>query len=465
MTGLKRWILLLAALLAGVPASATPSWGADWKAGVAKARITPDAPMPMAGYASRGSDPATGTLTDIWAKVLVLEDAQGKQAALITLDLVGIDSVFYNTVTSKLKERYQWEKSQIAICTSHTHTAPVLGKTLPTMHYLEFDEVARQQVDAYSDLVEAAILKAAGEAFENRKSATISWGSGRATFAVNRRTNREADVEKLLAENKLLGPNDHDVPVLAVKQGDQLAAVVFGYACHNTTLSLMQWSGDYAGFAQIDLEKALPGCQAMYWAGCGADQNPLPRRTVELAMKYGSQLASAVQQVLAGEMQPISPVMTPAYGTVPLPFSHVPSKSEIENDLASSNKYTVNRAKTYLARLANGESLPVSYDYPIVVWRLGNQITWVFLSGEVVVDYAIRLKTDLAGDAAPSRIWVAGYSNDVMAYIPSLRVLNEGGYEGGGAMVYYGLPSPWAETVEDLIVNTVEKLAAPTGTN
>ncbi|MEZ6079978.1 MAG: hypothetical protein R3C56_31180 [Pirellulaceae bacterium] len=85
---------------------------------------------------------------------------------------------------------------------------------------------------------------------------------------------------------------------------------------------------------------------------------------------------------------------------------------------------------------------------PSAAWSIGDDLQFVTLGGEVVVDYAIRLKSELTGPAT----WVAGYSNDVMAYIPSRRVLAEGGYEGGGAMVYYGLPSVWSPEIENDIV-------------
>ena len=76
---------------------------------------------------------------------------------------------------------------------------------------------------------------------------------------------------------------------------------------------------------------------------------------------------------------------------------------------------------------------------------------FITLGGEVVVDYAFRLKSELSG----VKTWVAGYSHDVMAYIPSRRVLQEGGYEGGGAMVYYGLPASWNPAVEETIIRGV----------
>jgi neutral ceramidase len=46
----------------------------------------------------------------------------------------------------------------------------------------------------------------------------------------------------------------------------------------------------------------------------------------------------------------------------------------------------------------------------------------------------------------------------VMAYIPSGRVLKEGGYEADSSMIYYGLPTKWAPEVETNIVEKVRTL-------
>ncbi len=201
----------------------------------------------------------------------------------------------------------------------------------------------------------------------------------------------------------------------------------------------------------------MPGCQAMFWAGCGADQNPLPRRTVELAMEYGRQLAIAVNDVLAKPMQPMSAKLATDFREIDLPFATLPTREQIEQDAKSENRYTAARAKLLLAQMAEGKSLSPTYPYPVQVWRLGDDVQFILLGGEVVVDFALRLKAELRGQ----RTWVAGYSNDVMAYIASRRVLQEGGYEGGGAMVYYGLPTAWAPESEDLIVEEAKRQAGP----
>jgi hypothetical protein len=107
-----------------------------------------------------------------------------------------------------------------------------------------------------------------------------------------------------------------------------------------------------------------------------------------------------------------------------------------------------------LAKLDSGQALESAYPYPVQLWRLGNDLRLVLLGGEVVVDYSLRLKAELGRE----NTWVAAYANDVMAYIPSLRVLKEGGYEGGGSMVYYGLPAIWSEQVEEAIVRGVREL-------
>ena len=289
----RCWTLSFVTVLA-ICCAVNPCAGraAGWKAGAGKSKITPEVPMWMAGYASR-TRPAEGTLTDLWAKALVLEDANGKRGLLVTLDLVGIDRVMSRRITQRLQEQFDLPRAAIMICTSHTHTGPVVERNLGPLHYLIVDPQQRKRIEDYARRLPEWIAQAVAEAFERLQPATLAWGSGNATFAVNRRNNREASVPELRTTGELAGPVDHDVPVLAIRnQQGELTAIVFGYACHATVLSFYQWSGDYPGFAQVELEASHPGAIALFFAGCGADQNPLPRRTVELAKHYGRRLAT-----------------------------------------------------------------------------------------------------------------------------------------------------------------------------
>jgi hypothetical protein len=286
-------------------------------------------------------------------------------------------------------------------------------------------------------------------------AAKLSWGVGRSDFAVNRRANKEADVPALRERMELKGPVDHDVPVLRIDRGDgRILAAVFGYACHCTVLDGYEFCGDYAGFAQIDLERLYPGAQAMFVAGCGADQNPIPRRSLELAARYGKDLAKSCSEVLAGPLRAVAGELRSSYEEIALRFAPLPSRDEIERDATSANFFTASRAKKLLETIKRRGALEESYPYPVQAWRLGsgpNGLSWVFLGGEVVVDYSLRIKRNLGS----SNTWVSGYCNDVMAYIPSKRVLDEGGYEGGGAMLFYGLPASWSAEVEEAIIAAV----------
>lgn len=456
--GLVGLAVALGIAVVGIPVGAQVNAAEpNWKAGAARVNITPSEYMWMAGYASR-DHVATGKMTDLWAKCLVLEDSRGKRAVLITLDLVGIERQHSQSICQKLQEKYKLDRAQIAINCSHTHSGPVVARNLRPMHFYGLAKEHQDQVLAYAAKLEEMIVELVGKAIESIAPAKIEWGSGHTDFAVNRRNNKEPEVPVLREQGKLLGPVDHDVPVLAVKdENGKLRAVACGYACHATVLSGFDWSADYPGFAQIELENGHPDCIALFWAGCGADQNPLPRRTQELAEKYGKMLAAAVNGVLSQPMTPISGSLQTAYSEIPLALATLPTRDELVAQTKDTNKYVAMRAKMLLEDIDAGEPLSPTYPYPVERWQLGHDVQWFFLGGEVVVDFAIRAKAELSG----TKTWVAGYSNDVMAYIPSRRVLTEGGYEGGGAMLYYGLPTVWSERVEEQIIGEIQRQAKP----
>ncbi|MFH1267528.1 MAG: hypothetical protein ABIK89_17535, partial [Planctomycetota bacterium] len=117
------------------------------------------------------------------------------------------------------------------------------------------------------------------------------------------------------------------------------------------------------------------------------------------------------------------------------------------------NVYFKRRAERLLKQLDAGGSLAASYPYPVQAWKLGDNQLWITLGGEVVVDYSLRFKSTYGPET-----WVSGYTNDVMAYIPSRRVWEEGGYESG-AFYVYGLPTErWTPKIEDRIAAAVQRL-------
>ncbi|MBN2376474.1 MAG: neutral/alkaline non-lysosomal ceramidase N-terminal domain-containing protein [Sedimentisphaerales bacterium] len=427
-----------------------------WKAGIAKTEITPTQPLWLAGYASR-THPAEGKLHSLWIKALVLESADGQQVVLVTSDLLGLPRDMSERICTELQKRYSLERARIMLTSSHTHCGPVLweessGAHLPDIYPL--DEKQLSSIKAYSLALEKTIVATVAQALSDLKPVTVWRGQGSSAFAVNRRNNNQNQVAQLRACGETLkGPVDHSVPVLAVRNADgKIRAVIFGYACHGTTLDSYQWCGDYAGFAQINLESSYPDAVALFWQGCGADQNPLPRRSVALCQRYGAMLASAVEEVLHQPMKPLTPQLGTAFEQVDLEIGEVPTYTDLQA-AASKGGYQEHWAKRLMKQLEENKTFDKSYPYPVQVWKLGAEQLWISLGSEVVVDYANIFKSKYGNST-----WVTSYANSVMAYIPSHRVWEEGGYEAG-AFEAYGLAAKrWAPDIEEKVTTSVDRL-------
>lgn len=449
---IRRWFLCACgvALLCAVASSGVAAAAPGWKAGLARAVITPERPMWLAGYGGR-DHPAEGTEHDLWVKVLALEDADGRRAVLITSDVLGYSRVMLDAIRAALEKQCGLKPAEIMLTASHTHSGPVVRESL--LDYYPLDDAQMALVESYSRLLERRIVDTVTKALADMQPATLLATEGETTFAVNRRTNREAEVAaRQAAGEKMAGPVDHSIPMLLVRGADEkLRAIVFGYACHNTTLAWYRWCGDYAGFAQLAIEKQHPGAQAMFYTGCGADQNPLPRRELALCQKYGEQLAAGVEKGLTGAARALAPQLKTSIGEVALPFERVTTQEEIDR-FKGAEGIRGRWAGRLAARRAGGEKFSGSYPYTVQVWKLGDQL-WISLAGEVVVDYAIRFRREFG-----PKTWVASYAHDLVAYIPSRRVWEEGGYEGG-SLYEYGLPAErWSGEVEELIAAEVSRL-------
>lgn len=153
-------------------------------------------------------------------------------------------------------------------------------------------------------------------------------------------------------------------------------------------------------------------------------------------------------------MRKIDGPILAALREVDLPLEPAPSREEWEKRAASGSDMERRHARLMLQQLERDGYLPTSHLWQAQVWKIGKDFVLLALGGEVVADYALRFKRQYGF----RNLWVAGYSNDVFAYIPSRRVWEEGGYEGGGAMIPYGLPARFQSSVEDLVASAVDDL-------
>lgn len=433
-------IALLSILLAGALGAA------EYRAGVARVDITPNGPIWMSGYAAR-TKPSAGVLHPLWAKALAVEDAKKRRVVIVTTDIIGLPRVISDAVAAQVQKEYGLDRASVLFNSSHTHTGPVVRPNLTSMYDLSPEEDGK--LKAYAQQLTGKLVSVIGAALGDLKPANLSYGTGKAGFAINRRQFTAKGVQ--IGVNAQ-GPVDHEVPVLKVESPEgALRAALFLYACHNTTLTatFYELSGDYAGFAQADFEKAHPGAVAMFMIGCGADQNPNPRSSLELAQKHGRSLADEVGRVLGGKLTSQKGPLAASFQMIDLEFAPH-TREQFEQEARGDNRFRATRAKAMLA--AYDERRPVrSMQYPVQVIRFGKGLTMVALGGEVVIDYALRIKKEFGAD----QMMVAGYSSDVMCYIPSARVLKEGGYEASDSMIYYGMPGPFKDDVENRIFTAI----------
>ena len=441
--------LLLVTAASVALGAASPSW----RAGAAREEITPREPLWMTGYAFRNR-PADGTAQPLWTKALAIQDPAGSRGVLITVDLCGITREVSDRVAAELERRFSIPRSAVMTNASHTHCSPWLEGNLTGLRL--FPAADRERLKAYRGFLEERMIAAAAAALESLQPATLGWNEDEATFGINRRNNAAAELPALSAAGKLRGPSDPRVPVLAVRDGGgALKALLVSYACHNTTLSIYEWHGDYAGSAQEELQKRHPGSTVLFASGCGADINPFPRGDMAHVEAHGRALADAADRALAKPLRPIEGRFGSAFGDITLEFSGWPSEEELrraaEQDRPAKEMYQAWAHVVAQDRRERGDAA-LRHAYPIQAWKLGS-LTWVALGGEVVVDYALRLRQEHGAD-----LWALAYATDVMAYIPNERVLKEGRYEGDTSMVVYGKPAKWKPGLEEQIHTKIQEL-------
>ena len=429
----------------------------EWIAGTASVVITPDGPIWMGGYAQR-FQPSQAVSQDLYAKVLAVQDEDGERLVLVTIDLLGITEAMRSEVERQAKQQYGLEPSDLLMNASHTHSGPEVRIESLRIEKQEIKWIER--AEQYVQETSRKIVSAIGEALDRLVPARLSFTHVRCGFAKNRRSMRHTGRRDKLNPD---GPVDQDVPVLRVDsiENGPLRAIVFGYACHNNVLSGYDLNGDYAGWAQSILQAARPEMLALFMAGCGGDQNPYPLGTADLAKQHGQSLADSVDAALMAQGKPLRGPLRTAIETVRLPFAKGPTRAQLR-EAAKSKKIRDRRyAQRLLRQLDENSGFIQEYDYPVQVARFGNDLTLIGLAGEPVVDYSLRLKRELAGSA----VWVAGYCNALPTYIPSLRVLREGGYEAGGHRRYTNFAAPFDESIEERIVGKVHELYQRLGGN
>ncbi|WP_312907478.1 neutral/alkaline non-lysosomal ceramidase N-terminal domain-containing protein [Natronosalvus caseinilyticus] len=426
----------------------------EWRAGTASEVITPEESMRMAGFGAR-EEPSEGTLQDLHAKAIALEDENGTRFVAVGVEILAISRPLHAAVTDACEDRYDLPASNLLLNASHTHCGPVYRERKTEVFSLNDEE--RAQARAYAAYLEETLIDLVGEALATLSPASVTYSHARCGIAMNRRIPLEQGIGFQPYPD---GPVDHDVPVLAIESPDDemLRGILFGYACHPTSLFIREWAGDWAGYAMEHLEEEYPDATAVFVQGCGGDQKAYPQRDLELTKHYGKSLATAVRGALVAKRREVHGPLRCVKEEVDLEFEEPPSREELEAQLESEERYERRHAEHLLAELDEHGELPRTHPYPIQAIGFGGDLTMVALTGEVLVGYSLKLKERL-----PGSLWVAGYSNNYMTYIPTVDDLFAGGYEADRFVHLTELPAKFDHSVEDRVLSTATALARRVG--
>lgn len=442
----SRLTLWLGLGLAALTAAAQPV-----PIGAARMEITPELPIRLSGYQARPTE-AAKVEKPLFARALAIGGGAEGSAVLVTLEVIGVSQALTDTVAQALKESHGLARERVAVLATHTHNGPAVAGVLPFMfgRDLPADEVAR--IERFTAMLQAKAIAVARAALDDRQPGRLAWAQGRVDFAVQRRKIVNGKWTGFGVDPA--GQVDHALPVMrATRERGGVRALLVNYACHCTTLGPAEnfVHPDWAGEAAERIERAHDGAVALLAIGCGADANPITR-TIAAVAEHGAKVAAEVERLLAAPMQPLGAVSAARVRTIDLPLDLSPTRQELElrrgPKARPQNAYA---ASKWIAELDAGRMLPRVVSYPVQAWAFGRELTMVFLGGEVVSQYALRLRRELDG----ARVWVNAYANAVPCYIPSAAMYPEGGYEVDSSMDYYGFPTRLAPGTENLIVGTV----------
>ena len=440
------------------------SFGDEVMVGFSKVDITPTKPLRLSGYARR-TVPFEGKDEQLFVRAMVMKSRNGELNALVSIEAIGFTAEFSKLILKQV-ESLGFSRERLAVCATHCHSAPHLSPGLNNLFQPPISSEQQVDSEAYTArLIEKAALSIK-KALDNLQPARISFAQGKVGFARNRRVIKNG-IWKNFGENPN-GPVDHSLPVLRITNldGDKTLGIVFNYACHCTTFGnkYNRLNGDWAGYAQKYLEENFEGATALCTIGCGADANPQrdENKELELAKSQGKMISTEVIKLFEkSKWKPIQSPLVASYGFAGLPIDR-PGKEELKQGIEDSSPHVRSHAQSMLQTWERMGRLPETYPMPIQVWRFGDEFAMVFLGGEVVAEYALRIKKEIAAknSVEEDQIWVSAYANDIFGYVASERMRSEGGYEVDFSMIYYLLPGRWSTGTEDLILARVHELFA-----
>lgn len=407
--------------------------------GTATADITPGWPLPLAGFAAR-TDPAQGVSHPLQVKVSVLESHADSEAAtravVVVADLLWWGQQDVEMLRAEIAAIAGTTSGEVLLSATHTHSGPQTAVR------------ASQEIGTvdprFTTLLRDQVLLATRQATSRIEPVTLLRYDGTCDIGFNRRHDRNPH-----------GPTDPALIVLRFERPDQSTAALWvHYTCHPVITQEPLVSSEYCGVAMTLLEDHH-GAPASFLQGCCGDINPVsPGETTSLrgtnpeVVNTGQRLANTVNHLLAtGTATSLAAGTIRSRSlTIDLPFATSPSPETLRQKVDTPGLQG-ELAQALLAHPEwNSPTIPLTFQR----LDLADGCSLLAMNGEIVADYGLRIRTLSQGDVLP-----LGYANGMTGYVPTERILAEGGYEAGEAAPYFLLPAPFAPAVEPLMNDAI----------
>lgn len=419
-------------------------------AGACRVIITPPIGIPLSGYAGRG--PSQDVHDDLYATALVLAERTDGQTdnssriALITLDLIGLYS---DELVVALKSRIESvsgiSQDRIILACSHTHYGPVVAE------HGDMAGGTTPQAAAYRSVLAEQLGGCVAVADASREPVRLSIGVGAIDIGVNRRL-RDANGNVHIAPNPD-GPRD---PQVIVHRFDRLdnppppppfirktpaVATIVNYACHPSSLeaTVREISADFPGVARLRLEELVGGV-SLFTQGAAGDIDPWvkqPDWTVPQA--FGTALGTEAARCAFTALEVPSIPLRLSRRRVALPRRRPTSEADARARLAmliqrravtdprdASSLWwrdlEIAEASDALVDVETGRFRTLLAD--LTVLRIGGSAI-AFNPAELFSELGKAIKA--ASPDIPTA--VAGYTDGMLWYVPTVQAYHEGGYE------------------------------------
>lgn len=416
------------------------------KIGVSKTIITPESRVDLAGF-GRADRKAIGAHDDLYISTMIMEQDE-KRAIIICADVLGFGDELAKNLKDNINKVYGFKEEEILLSASHTHSGP---QTAPNML-----EAVGVEDDQYIKFFKDKVISSIKAALDSMNEVDVYYGKTACNIGVNRRLLLNGVINFAPNEN---GVRDDEMIVLKFVKDDKVKAILYNYTCHPSTIDTDYVSADYPGKTRSVIENTFGDQVAVFFVqGCCGNirirtikDGYFRAGTWDDVEYFGNITGKCVVDLCNSKMDKLNTSLSTKIADIKLPLEELPKKETLQKIMTSGNSHEKIWAEKMLSKY---DSLKAELPFTIQRISLNNDFSIVAMSGEVCVEYGLYAKKMSTGKTPV----VSAYCNGAPGYIPTAVMLEQGGYEPEGSVIYYSMPSRFKSDVEKIVLKSIDEI-------